>query len=764
MVSVVDYLNGDDEQGKQVVLDHIKFLLNRSFNSDDLDTQREAVDRAIKQEFDDGYVFGHNRITDNQQLNRFQAESQEYLDGQDEFSSLYIPLLLSLYRAWMMHTKNAIFPANGDWVDIKRKNSRFFNKYGIAEFLPNANEAWVNILKTENQRFGFKEKYTSSLAENITYGNTGLLHFYDEDNHYVDVKVPGIKDVSIFPETDRWEESNIVIRYDVNYADLKRRGDFNQEFVSVIKPSMKGGTAFDGERMGSSRRQEEESNHTPYGKVRLYDIYIPSVYLDNPDSEGEAIQGDSLYITVAKDANVVDNFSDLGINNGDTTFILKVSQGVDKVSHGIRLAKAGPTLPGVFYHQGFLIPFLPHQVLLNQMVSGASRTTAMIVDPPLQLIRDPSADFEQTPPDEFAPGAQYEGYNVSALIPPEYYQVINQFQAFSEYIQGVVEKGSGLSRQQMGVFNDGKRSAAEVREVNSAGQMGVADVSSYFDEQVLQPSITNRIQRTQRILKEQIEEVVGPYDPELLDIDFYEEVLEENELFVRLLEFSGLEEAYEEFYQRKLHEAIDNKRVKQELEGMLQQIQSLQEFAASEIPPFIAPPSGIDPQTGMLAISDAEIDQMEAAHVQQEEMARDNAIKQAQSLQLEVEMKTLQLKDITPVPEPSLFTLYQILTAPISESDVIITGSKTSLSKDLMRANLANYYEFLGKLPPEVVRTVDLEQIHKGVVKASDLGLTDIRKDEATIRKEEEQVQKQAQLEQQLRLKMAENPGSQVPK
>jgi hypothetical protein len=316
----------------------------------------------------------------------------------------------------------------------------------------------------------------------------------------------------------------------------------------------------------------------------------------------------------------------------------------------------------------------------------------------------------------------------------------------------------------MGVFNDGKRSAAEVREVNSAGQMGVADVSSYFDEQVLQPSITNRIQRTQRILKEQIEEVVGPYDPELLDIDFYEEVLEENELFVRLLEFSGLEEAYEEFYQRKLHEAIDNKRVKQELEGMLQQIQSLQEFAASEIPPFIAPPSGIDPQTGMLAISDAEIDQMEAAHVQQEEMARDNAIKQAQSLQLEVEMKTLQLKDITPVPEPSLFTLYQILTAPISESDVIITGSKTSLSKDLMRANLANYYEFLGKLPPEVVRTVDLEQIHKGVVKASDLGLTDIRKDEATIRKEEEQVQKQAQLEQQLRLKMAENPGSQVPK
>jgi len=299
-MEVLDLSNISREQ-KEVLTSHINMLIEASYNNEEQDIRREAVDRAIKQEFRDDYPYGYHRLNSNQQLSRFDAENEEEIDGSDEFTSLYAPIILSLYRTWVTTIKNACFPANGDWVDIVRRNSLFFSKLGLRDFLPFANQAWIKIIKTENQRYGFKEKYASSIAENISYGNTGIIHFYDPIEHYVDVKIPGIRDFAVYPATDRWKDSNLVVRYDINYSELQRRGDFNQEFVRAIKPSSNS-LDFWGDQdygRGSTRQQEYEEHFVPNGKVRLFDIFIPSLYLEDPADENDPIQGENIYFTVA---------------------------------------------------------------------------------------------------------------------------------------------------------------------------------------------------------------------------------------------------------------------------------------------------------------------------------------------------------------------------------------------------------------------------------------------------------------------------------
>ena len=755
---VLDLSNIGKKQ-HEVLMGHLMWLIQSSFNNQEQDDRREAVDRAIRQEFQ-GNDFGVNNFVHNEKFTRFDAETDERLDGFDEFSPLYVPLILSLYRTWTTHMKNAVFPANGDWVDINRKNSIELNQLGLKEFLPYANDAWVKILKTENQRFSFKEKYSTAIAEMVAYGNTGLIHFYDKQNNYVDVRVPGIRDVAIYPVTDRWEESNLVVRCDVNYSDLKERADFNQEYVDYMKPSRNGLNTWSDQDYGrgSTKQHEHEEYFVPYGKVRLFDIYIPSLYLEDPENENEPIEGTGLYFTVAYQPDVKDTYHETDLNHGHSSFILKASKNVDKTSHGIRLGVAGTTLPGVFYHQGMLAPFLTHQLTINQMFSGIARTTALIMDPPLSLKRLPDADFETTPPKEFVSGALYEGYEVDVLVPQGYYQALPQFLQMAQYITNAVETGSGVTRQQQGGQNVGRRSATEVKEANSGGQMNIVEASNQFDEQVLQPSVTNRIQLTQRILREEVEA-----DPAFEVAP--DSVLETNELFQRLLEFSGIDEHYEEFYKKRQNDILKDKNLLLEIEGMMQEIISLQQFADSDIAPFQAPQVQIDPLTGQeIGMTEAEIMQMAQQYEQEQEAQRQQAIQQVKQLQLQVEAKNLQINGYQEIPEPSLALYYTIFTHPIKDSDIIVTGSQSTLSKDLTRQSTALFMEALQAMPPDVQQKIDYERILARIAKTNNLPLMDVKRDEADIRKAEEAAAKQAELEQSLAMQAAQVPGAQPPK
>ena len=732
---------------------------------------REAVDRAIKQEYQDETGGGLNgRSLPGSVVNSETAQIQEAMEGTDEFSDLYVPQLLSLNRAWVNNVENMCFPLNNDWVDIKRKHSLYFTQRGLKDFLPQANKAWTDILKVENQRFKFKHKYSTVIAETIRYGNSGLLHYYNPVEGYVDVKIPGIRNIAIYPESSQWEQSSKILRYDVTYGELLNRSDFNQEFVKAFKPSTESFTNIYSQdySRGSAEKQRLEEYFVPYGKLRLYDIHVPSVYIEDPEDPENPFIGEDLYFTIAYNPELKPGIIGEEINEGLQTFILKTTKNVDEIEHGIRLSIAGTTLPGEFFHQGMLIPFLPHQYLANQMISGAGRISALLSDPPLSVVRAPDADMEATPPKHLVGGGQYEGFTVTAIIPPEYFQVVNQFRVMMEYLNSEVERGSGLSKGQLAQSNTGRRAAAEIKEVGSAGQLNVARVSGRIDDQILKPSFFCRISKTQRILVSQIEEELeelGGEDPNFDEATAMEEILLANGLFLRLLEFSGIDEAYEEFYKTRLEELFEDQQTEKEIEAMFEEVQKLQEFGQSEVPPYIAPPVTINPETGEETPTMEQVMADQEAYLQAQKQERQQALEQVSMIQGNIDMKKFQLKNVKEIPEPSFMIYYEILTESIRDSDLFALGTQSTLSKDLARQQIANLIDLVKALPENVQRTINFDGLlDKIALATADMSSSEIRRDMSDIKKEEEQMQQTAQMENEIRLKMLNNPGAQPPK
>ncbi len=159
-----------DQKQSELVEKLILQLKADMFDRVDFDYRRWQMDMALKQEFmDSAFVKGaynaYNLDTTTiQELTGF--ENNPEFDA-DVYSDLYLPLLLKYFRAYLVNMSNICFPANGDWLNITRQFSEYFFKTGIEDFLPFINDAWVDIVKTENQRFNLKEKYKMAMAELI---------------------------------------------------------------------------------------------------------------------------------------------------------------------------------------------------------------------------------------------------------------------------------------------------------------------------------------------------------------------------------------------------------------------------------------------------------------------------------------------------------------------------------------------------------------------------------------------------------------------
>lgn len=743
------------------ILTQIKF---QSFEHDDLDHVREKIDRAIQQEFfQEAFIDVTVRNVDRNDSETLKRV--EELRGQDEFSDLYVPLLYKLYRGWTTQLKSIIFPPNNDWVEIKRKFSKLLNRLNLEKFLPQLNQAWVKNIKTENQRFDFKSKYSSSLAEMIAYGNTGCVHIYNPDNLYVDFITPGIRNMGIHPLNDRWRESAVIVRYDVNYADLKGRADLDQEIIDSIEPSL--GTNRDSTPIGkgSTRIQEDRDIQIPEGKVRLYDIFIPSLYVRPEDSGAEPFVGEDLYFTVVFQARMRSNIDAQQLNGDNRTFILKASKDVRAFEHGISFGAFGTTLPGVFYHKGALIPFIPDQIYVNQLKSGAARVTAMIIDPPLQ--RTGINDFDQTPLESLEPGATYDNQEVSSLLPAEYSQVPQTFLLMENYIVNSVEEGSGLTKAQLGGINRGRKTAEEIRQTGSGGQLNVVEAGDQFEQQILRQSITNRIQQTQEILVGQVQESVEELlqiEPSLEEERAFELILEDNELFQRLKAFSGVEDAYDLFFKHNQGELLKDRQILLEIDGIIKEMSLLQEFANSEIPPFVAPPLQVDPATGQQVPSDLELQQIAQQQQQQAQQEREQALEQVKKLDLQIDIKRLSLKGVEEIPDPSNKLFYDLLTDPMRDSDIVVMGSESTLSKTLARQSLELFLNAVNSMP-EARRKIDFDSILKRVAKMNNIPFSDLKKDEADlVREEEEQrLAQQSQLLLQQQQQQLGGPPPQPP-
>jgi hypothetical protein len=104
-----------------------KFLLkvkNGAFTRVEFDRGRWCMDLALKQEFKDTAItrgtYTNYGLNINQVSNLSEQEIQdiETPNQPDEFSELYLPLMLKFFRAYLVNMSNLCFPANGDWLKI----------------------------------------------------------------------------------------------------------------------------------------------------------------------------------------------------------------------------------------------------------------------------------------------------------------------------------------------------------------------------------------------------------------------------------------------------------------------------------------------------------------------------------------------------------------------------------------------------------------------------------------------------------------------
>jgi hypothetical protein len=737
---------------KDKLEEYLLALKDDIFSRTDFDYRRWQMDMALKQEFLDsafskGAYQGYNLDTGTvKDLTGFEGDFEA-----DAYSDLYVPLLLKFYRTLLVNMSNICFPANGDWLNVTREFSEYFFRTGIEDFLAFVNDAWVDVIKTENQRFNLKEKYKTSMAELIAYGNTVLGHSYNPELHYVEPFAPGIGRAGIYPITNDWRRSNLAFYYDVNYSELLERTDLDQEVIAKIQPQ----TSRVETGVSSTSSSDRTVNElVPFGKVRLYDFFLPSMYL------GEGEVGRNVYITAV--------INPMGNELNDSLYVLKTTENINPVEHGLLFAAYSTAMPGVFYQQGPLQPFLPHQYMANQIFSEMSRLTAMTTGSPISVTAAPGSLFDplETPLPAFESNAVYENVDVKRLIDPtSSAAVLNVFLAYMGYFNSTVEEGVGISKAQTGMLNQGRKSATEIKEAYSGAQLNVVEAASRYDEQVPRPSIVCRIAATQLILQEQIKKSIiaeMEANPALDEASAYEEALKVNPLFQRLLNYSGIEYHYRSYHKKKMSEWLDDQGIIQELESMGQQIMSMYQFIDAPLIPPPSIPQVEDPTTGRAVPTAEEINQISQQFMQEQQAKKEEVRQQAKNLELELEKKKLTFNDVVKPPEPSRRLFYEMLCAPISDSDIVVTGAMTTTSKELARENLLMLLQALPGFPAETLAQVDYDSVLMLLARANDVPLRDLLKDQAEIMRGEEALAKQAQFNQELQMRAAEGkPGSQ---
>ena len=749
--------------------DYILQIREQAFLREDFDYRRWQMDLALKQQFIDqayasgnysGYHLDADRVAE---LNEFEDDFEV-----DSYSDLYVPLLLKYSRSYLVNMANLCFPANGDWLNITRGFSKYFYKTGIEKFLPFINDAWVQIIKTENQRFSFKDKYKTSMLEVINYGNTVLGHDYDPLTTVVTPYVPGIGCAAVFPITDDWKKSNLIYYYDVNYGELLKRTDLDQEILRQLKPEI---NTDHNEIEASSQARSSDNRDTDvlYGKIRLHNFFLPSVYLE---VDGEPVTSTGVFVVAAIRPHKSNN-NDL--ENGEV-YILKITEGVSEVEHGLLFASFATKMPGTFYQQGPLQPFLPHQYTANQFMSEISRTTGMVMDPPKDVnskgygVLDPM----ETEVPAFVSGASYIGLDVKPLInPTDASNCLNVFLNYMNFLEKQLEEGTGISKGAMGSMHQGRKTATEIKESYSGAQLNLVEGAANFDEQVLRQSIICRVRATQLILEEQVKKSVIELlesEPDLQSEEqAYEMALQVNELYQRLLNYSGIESLYEQFYKKTMADRVEDFRILQEVQQMAAQVQQLIQMAdAPMMPPPPIPQKEIPdpdvPGKTMIAPTAAEIAQLQQQFMMQQQAQKDQARMQAKQIESEMKIKQLMYKDVKEPPQPSNKLFYEMLIAPISDSDIVVTGSMTTISKELARENLLMFLQALNGFTPQTRNKIDEDGILMLLARANDIPMRDLLKDQSDLLREEE-AEKQEQMRlNQLQMQAAQGkPGSQPP-
>ena len=671
-------------------------------------------------------------------------------DDGDGIDEMHTPLIYKTQKGWVTHLKESCIPASADWFAIQRTYSKFFKDMGLLEFLPRVNDCWIRNIEIENDRFKIKQKIRKGITQYATYGHTPGVVYYDSQSHFVDVKVVHSRDYGIYPISDDWQKSSNIIRYPINYTDLMEREDLDQNIIKQLEPEINWNSEdYDRGSTPTERSSFYEEDRSPFGKLMLHDVWIPSLYIPE-DGEAPELAASGIYLTIAYNPRLKANNRLEEVEEEKkqgNIFILKSSKNVKAEDLTLLFAAFDETLPGQQTGRGPLAPFLIYQEVQNCVIQNMTREITREGDPPV-AVNGEEIDIEDADLPEFKHGAVYKGVNVTPITVDGLDGRMNNYYLWDRHLTDKVEEASGMDKRSLGARTSSKRTKYELQTQDENTGLRINDAADLFDEGFLRPFIVARIKQTQYQLKTQIENSVNyllSADPSLMPDQAFEIAADSNELFKRLLNTTRIELEYDQFYEEYLTKQRKNEGYIEEYQTTMVRLAQAQDQLATPIPEFPRPPKGQYDDASVAAAEE------EYYTVKRDEKTQLQEI--VSNLTLELKAIQQSIENLPDIPAPSMMLYYELLIHEIDDSDIIVTGAKSSLNKSLMKNAIREVFEMLQNVDPETLKEMDYKKLIKQYFNSIGLSYEDMRKSQVELnrlerRLEQQQIQQQQMLQQ----------------
>jgi hypothetical protein len=588
-----------------------------------------------------------------------------------------------------------------------------------------------------------------------------------------------VANVGLYPFRSDWRKSNRCFYVDVNYNQLLGRADLNQEIIQKLKPRMTDNqTNQTMTPQQAGKDAHRNPGNIPFGKLRLMKFYCPSVFIESDD---DVLQCSGLFVIAVINAEAQKGEK---LEGGNKLHILKIEKDVPMDRHGLLLGTPVVNQPKEFFNQGIFYPWLSHQLSANGFYSAATRLAFFLTQGPFN---SESAGFsgvnsqDEDLSNGFKPYQVLKNKKFSSVFSPELAQFIEIAFKMVAQMEKDVTTGVGLDATSMAATNTGRNTKDEVLKSADSGNLTIVEYAVRFNDQVYVPSLFTRIRATQDILTQQVlvkvheikeflameegAELMMPPDEMIL-----EEVLNQNQLFRRLVNTSGLRQKYREFYKRRQKQILENQTIVYELELMEQAVIEKLQYAQSPIDVRQMPPI---PQQQVRNEETGEIEMLEMDAVAkktfvdnwiaQQREARKEAQKEAKMDILDIQKKQLALEDVDDIPELSNVLLFNILVEPIEESDIKISGVLSAILKSLTDREIGQLIQLITVMPEEEVKKLSFSEILNLATKGKAITREQVLKSEEQQAREEDKAKKAADHERAVAMEMAKTPGAQPP-
>lgn len=626
------------------------------------------------------------------------VDQEEAREEGDEFIVLKDPFMSRIFLSWLRIIKNKNLNPNQTWFGINRTSSPVLKKLNLRGFQEHLNKAQVQYFTKENKRFDFRKKYAKLIPEFVAHGYTCGVHTWNTKDNYCDITAPGTRNFGIYPITDKLENTNKVFRYEISFNSLINTQGYryDAEFLKTYLQPYDFGNS-DSYYSDSTRKELDESQ-IRRGLVRVHELMIPSLYIAPKKAGDKPVIAKNVFFKVLFDAHTTPNFTAAKgeVNFGCNDFILEAYQDTETFETGELIETFNDTFPEDFPGKGPLIPFLYDQAHLNQLRQAHVRLVSSMADPPYSEEDLDGIDDEDTDTYDLLPGKVFHNKKVDILFPGEFVAAINYIIQAKKTITEDAENSQGLNRNRQGQPLPGKRSATEVEIIDSESSDAVFDVITQFDN-VLRSSMGTRIRRSQEECKNILEaeglsiESMGPMlneegELQIPDAAIIDQYLMDNEFFQRIIEWSGLEETYEHYYDQYQRELDEENEIKFNMQKAAKDLDMI--------------------ERQILAPSQAATPEQAAMEQEQEQML----LAQREELKQQILTGQKSLRNLEPIPAPSN-TLYFILwTDSISKSDIdVVAGTAASRLREEKETYdiLLNYLQSV----PEMRAITDFEKI-----------------------------------------------------